>query len=72
LFPRCRFKDLEEESKELKEKLAEVEALLKQTEIQRLELERQNLLTNHALSAALVASRKVLFKSFLRRKCGNN
>lgn len=57
-YSRCRFKDLEEESKELKEKLAEVEGLLKQSEIQRLDLERENLRTNHALSAALVASRK--------------
>lgn len=63
VYHRCRFKDLEDESKELKEKLAEVEGLLKQTEAQRLELERQNMLTNRALSAALVASSKVFFKS---------
>lgn len=43
----------------MKEKLAEVEGLLKQTEAQRQELERQNLLTNQALSVALVAASKV-------------
>lgn len=57
-YSRCRFKDLEDENKEMKEKLAEVEGLLKQTEAQRQELERQNLLTNQALSVALVAASK--------------
>ncbi|KAG0584179.1 hypothetical protein KC19_3G191000 [Ceratodon purpureus] len=52
-YSRCRFKDLEDESKELKEKLAEVEGLLKQTEAQRQELERKNLIANHALSDAV-------------------
>jgi hypothetical protein len=56
---RCRFKDLEDESKELKEKLAEVEGLLKQAEAQRQDLERQNLIANHALSDALLRACKV-------------
>lgn len=63
IFSRCRFKDLEDESKEVKEKLAEVESLLRQTEAQRQELERKNLIANHALSAAVRAACKV----FLRR-----
>nr|PNR45420.1 hypothetical protein PHYPA_015191 [Physcomitrium patens] len=57
-YSRCRFKDLEDENKELKEKLAEVEGLLKHAEVQRQEFERQNLLANQALSKALVAASK--------------
>lgn len=43
----------------MKEKLAEVEGLLKHAEVQRQEFERQNLLANQALSKALVAASKV-------------
>ena len=59
MFFRCRFKDLEDESKELKEKLAEVEGLLKQAEAQRQELERKNLIADHALSEAVRRACKV-------------
>ena len=54
---------MEEESKELKEKLTEVEQLLRQTEVQRQELERQN---QEQVMAIGLAATKVSLKHFFR------
>lgn len=54
---------MEEESKELKEKLTEVEQLLRQTEVQRQELERQN--REHVMAIGLAAA-KVPLKHVFR------
>lgn len=53
---RCRTRDLEDETKELKEKLTEVEDLLRRTEAQRQELERLNEFNKKEHSAALAAA----------------
>lgn len=56
LLYRCRTRDLEDETKELKEKLTEVEDLLRRTEAQRQELERLNEFNKKEHSAALAAA----------------
>lgn len=57
LWCRCQVRDKEEEEKDMKEKLAELEELLKQSEAHRQDLEQSHRLKDQQLTAALSAAK---------------
>ncbi|XP_024371093.1 kinesin-like protein KIN-4A [Physcomitrium patens] len=56
---RCQIRDKEEEEKDTKEKIAELEEILRQSEIDRQDLEQQHRLKEQQFTAALAAATKV-------------
>lgn len=56
---RCQVRDKEEEDKDTREKMAELEELLRQSEIHRQDLEQQHRLKEQQFNAALSAATKV-------------
>jgi hypothetical protein len=62
---RCQVRDKEEEDKDAREKMAELEELLRQSEIHRQDLEQQHRLKEQQFNAALSAATKVSAIIFL-------